>query len=157
MIVREGNYYALTLSANGTTSPAYMAVTPTSSLSIAQGGVTIVPTDMTATMVNIYPQSLQIQAPSGMVNAGVTIITNDTHVAGTVQVSPPVDVPVLIQVWGTKLLGSYTLPAGQQTGVFDVPVSADDAIAPDDATKITQRMAQQGSELPPVQPPPQSA
>ena len=49
-------YYALTIIANGAGTPAYYSVTPAPTLSIAQGGVTVVPTGIGSTMVNIYPQ-----------------------------------------------------------------------------------------------------
>src|ERR1041385_5311728 len=50
-------YYALTIVANGVSSAAYYSVTPTSNLSILQGGVAVGPTGSGAVMVNIYPQT----------------------------------------------------------------------------------------------------
>lgn len=129
-----GNYYSITISATGYGSPTYFSLTPTSALQISQGGITIDPTSVSESMVNIYPQTLQIQSAPGSVKGGVTVVTSDTHIAGTVQVSPPVEVPVTVQVWGTKLLGSYTLDPNHQTGVFDFPVSPADAIPAAEAT-----------------------
>lgn len=133
MHIEGGYYYSITISASGFSNPAYFSLTPTSAVEIAQGGVTLTPTGVAETLVNVYPQTLQIQSPAGSVKGGVTIVTSDTHIAGMVQVSPPVEVPVTIQVWGSKLLGTYTLDPNQQTGAFDVHVSPSDALPPSEA------------------------
>jgi hypothetical protein len=146
MLIEAGYYYSITISASGFANPAYFSLTPTSAVQIAQGGVTIAPIGPSATMVNIYPQTLQIQSPAGVMNGGVTVVTNDTHIAGTVQVSPPVEVSVTIQVWGTKLLGTYTLDPNQQTGAFDIHVSPEDAIPAADAAEGNVRYDNQQME-----------
>ena len=84
------SYYALTLVEQGASTTAYYSLTPTSNLEMSQGGVTMDPTAASATLVNIYPQTLQIQAPAGSFQAGVTIVTSDDRIAGRLLVSPPV-------------------------------------------------------------------
>jgi hypothetical protein len=137
-MINEGSYYALTLSATGMSTGAYISLTPTSELEISQGGVALAPTATSATIVNIYPQTLQIQAPAGMVNAGVTIITSASNIAGAVRVSPPVNVPVVVECWGSELLGSITLEPGQESAPFNFEVSAAKSLAPDQARKIME-------------------
>ena len=87
-------YYALTLLAEGASTGASYSIVPTSNLQISQGGVSIMPTATSTTMVNIYPQELQIQAPSGSVYSGVTIVTDADKISGQVVASPPVNVEV---------------------------------------------------------------
>ena len=89
-------YYALTVIANGAGTPAFYSLTPDPGLSIAQGGVTIVPTGNGSTMVNIYPQTLQISAPAGSVNGAVNIVTGASQISGRLMVSPPVNVAVVV-------------------------------------------------------------
>src|ERR1044071_4066202 len=94
------SYYALTVVEQGAGTTAYYALTPTSHLEMSQGGATFDPTAATATMVNIYPQTLQIQAPAGSFTAGVTIVTSADRIAGRLLVSPPVNVAVVVTLYG---------------------------------------------------------
>lgn len=137
-------YYALTISAEGTTSPAYFSVTPTSKLQISQGGATLVPSSPSsaASMVNIYPETLQISAPAGLVSGGVTIITSESRIAGGVVVSPPVTVATVITLYGNggAQLGQAIIDPGQGGGAFDFPVDAAQGISnADEARTITDR------------------
>lgn len=43
----NGTYYALTVTADGANTGAYYSVTPTSNLTISQGGVTLAPSSPT--------------------------------------------------------------------------------------------------------------
>lgn len=72
------SYYALTLDAFGTSTPAFYSVSPTSNLQILEGAVTTAPIPATyeRTTVNMYPQTLQIGAPASLISAGVTIVTD---------------------------------------------------------------------------------
>ena len=142
-------YYALTISAQGTTSPAYFSVTPTSNLQISQGGVTLVPSSPSAetTMVNIYPETLQISAPAGLVSGGVTIITGESRVAGSVVVSPAVSVATVITLYGNggAQLGQSIIDPGQGGGAFDFPVDAAEGISnADEARTIIDRELKKG-------------
>src|SRR5215208_787980 len=103
----ETLYYAITVTAEGTSFSAYISMTPTSNLTFLQGGVTFMPTAASLTMANIYPQTLQLQAPPGSFTAGVTIVTDASEIAGRVMVSPPVNVAVIVTLYGA---------GGQQLG-----------------------------------------
>ena len=118
-----GNYYALTLTVEGASTPAYYSLNPTSNLEISQGGVTFVPTGLSMTSVSIYPQELSLQAPAGLVSAGVTIITSADLVTGRVVASPPVSVSVVVTLYGNGgvQLGQFILDPGVESGNFSFP------------------------------------
>jgi capsular polysaccharide biosynthesis protein len=136
-----GNYYALTLSANGASTSAFYSVNPTSNLQIAQGGVTMEPASQATTMVNIYPEELQIQAPPGMVYGGVTIITDAEMISGHVVVSPPVNVAVVVTVYGAggTQLGQYILDPGVGSGNFSFPSDPAKAMSAGEALSVIQQ------------------
>jgi hypothetical protein len=135
-------YYALTIVANGAGTTAYYSVTPDPGLAFAQGGVTIVPAATGATMVNIYPQTLQINAPAGSVSGAVTIITGASKISGRLMVSPPVDVAVVVTLYGTggKQLGQAILDPETSSLVFSWPVDAKQALSQHDATKLVESL-----------------
>jgi hypothetical protein len=124
-------YYALTLVTEGnSTIPAYYSVTPTSNVTFSQGGATIMPTSAAATLVNVYPETLQLQAPAGSINAGVTIATNATTIAGRVMISPPVDCAVIVTLYGVggQQIGQLIIDPAVGGGLFDFSVDASNAI-----------------------------
>ena len=122
----RGSYYALTVSADGANTGAYYSVTPTSNLTISQGGVTFAPSAPTQQMtsVSIYPETLQINAAPGYVNGGVTLITDAPSVDGRLLISPPVDVAVVVTLYGNggAQLGQFIADPGTGGGVFSFPV-----------------------------------
>jgi hypothetical protein len=136
-------YYALTIVANGAGTTAYYSLTPVPPLVIAQGGVTIVPTGTGATMVNIYPQTLQINAPAGSVNGAVTIVTGASEIAGKLMVSPPVDVAVIVTLYGAggQQLGQAILDPETGSRTFSWPVDAKQGLSQHDATKLLESLA----------------
>ena len=127
-------YYALTVVAQGVSTAAYYSVTPTSNLEFSQGGVTIAPTSASLTMVNIYPETLQVQAPAGSVNAGVTIETSESEISGRLMVSPPVNVAVVVTLYGVggQQIGQTTLDPGVGDKMFSFAVSAGNSISKSD-------------------------
>jgi hypothetical protein len=135
-------YYALTLVANGASTPAYYSVTPTSDLSISQGGVTIVPTGPGSTLVNIYPQVLQISAPAGSVNGAVTIISGVNEIAGRLMVSPPVNVAVVVTLYGIggKQIGQAILDPGEGSQSFAWPVDPSQGLAAGDVATLIKKL-----------------
>jgi hypothetical protein len=131
-----GSYYALTLGAEGTGAPTFFSLTPTSDLTISQGGATMAPSSPSASMiiVSVYPETLQISAPAGDLAAGVTIITNAGTIAGRVEVSPPVTVATVVTLYGAggAQLGQSIVDPGVGSGTFEFPVSGEGI--PDAAT-----------------------
>ena len=121
----DGNYYALTLTVNGASTAAYYSITPTSDLEFDEGGATITPSKASSTMVNVYTETIQLQSPAGSINAGATIVTNAQTIAGRVLVSPPVDVAVVVTLYGAggKQLGQAILDPGVGDQIFSFSVS----------------------------------
>ena len=119
-------YYALTLNAEGTNAPAFYSLTPTSDLTISQGGATLAPSSPSSSgiVVNIYPQTMQLSAPAGLVSAGVTIITNEPRISGRVMVSPAITVATVVTLYGNggKELGQAIVDPGQSSATFDFPI-----------------------------------
>ena len=132
------SYFALTIAATGTSTSAYYSVTPTSDLTFSQGGVTIVPTSADPTLVNVYPETLQIQSPPGSINGGVTIATSATEIAGRVMVSPPVNVAVVVTLYGSggQQLGQAIVDPGTSSKAFNFPVPTDKGIAGPDVAGV---------------------
>ena len=137
------SYYALTVTAEGASTPAYYSLSPTSNLTISQGGVTLAPSSATQQMVSVsvYPQTLQINAPAGYVSGGVTIITDEEVVAGRLLVSPPINVAAVVTLYGNggAQLGQFVADPGTGGGVFSFPVSGD-GIPAGDAEKTLQKI-----------------
>jgi hypothetical protein len=146
-------YYALTLNAEGTNAPAFYSLTPTSNLTISQGGATLAPSSPSASgvIVNVYPQMLQISAPAGLVSAGVTIVTTEARIAGRVMVSPAITVATVVTLYGAggKQLGQTIVDPGVSSGTFDFPVPPDSGLA--DAAEAQTLIAQKIGAQPPAQ------
>ena len=136
------SYYALTVVEQGASTTAYYSLTPTSNLEMSQGGVTMDPTAASATLVNIYPQTLQIQAPAGSFQAGVTIVTSDDRIAGRLLVSPPVNVAVIVTLYGVggQQIGQSILDPAVGSLAFSFPVSAAQSISKGDVAGVLQKL-----------------
>ena len=145
-------YYALTLDAKGTNAPAFYSLTPTSNLTISQGGATIAPSSPSASgiIVNVYPQTLQVSGPAGIISAGVTIITTENHIAGRVMVSAAITVATVVTLFGAggKQLGQAIVDPGQTSTAFSWDVPAGSGLA--DAAEAQSLIAQKiGAQTPP--------
>lgn len=128
------SYYTLSIGEDGANTAAYYSVTPSSDLEFAQGGVTFAPTQAAATLVNVYPETLQIQSPAGSFIAGVTIVTSASEIAGRVLVSPPINVAVVITLYGAGgQIGQTTVDPGVGSKTFNFAVSGSDALSKADA------------------------
>lgn len=142
-LLDRGTYYALTVTAQGASTPAYYSLSPTSNLTISQGGVTLAPSSATQQMVSVsvYPQTLQINAPAGLVSGGVTIITSESEVAGRLVISPPVNVATAVTLYGNGgvQLGQYIADPGTGGGVFSFPIDGN-GIPAGDAQDTLQKL-----------------
>ncbi|HKR65849.1 MAG TPA: hypothetical protein VJZ00_19110 [Thermoanaerobaculia bacterium] len=128
-------YYGLTLAAQGVNSSGYYGVTPQPPVQFAQGGATIVPTQTGVVMMNIYPQELQIQAPAGSVSAATTIITDASTIAGTFGVSPPINVALVLTLYGSggQQIGQSILDPGMPGKPFSFPIPSGVGMSAGDA------------------------
>jgi hypothetical protein len=87
-----------------------------------------------------FQGAINFQIPPGDAICGGTI-TATSSVAGSISVSPPINVPTTVKLWGGAVLGTYNLPAGQESGDFNFSVSNADAIPQDEvADTIKQFM-----------------
>jgi len=141
-MANESFYYALSVQNSGASTPAYYSVSPTSNLTISQGGATFMPSAPSMTTVSIYPQTMQIQSPAGTMNGSVTIITDASEVAGRLIVSPPVDVATMVTLYGAGgvQLGQYIADPGTGGGTFKFPVTAAEGIPPADAPGVLKKL-----------------
>jgi hypothetical protein len=144
-------YYALTLNAQGTNAPAFYSLTPTSDLTISQGGATLAPSSpsQSGIIVNIYPQTMQVSAPAGLVSAGVTIITKEPRISGRVMVSPAITVATVVTLYGNggQQLGQTIIDPGVSSGTFDFPIPPGSGLA--DAAEAQQFLTQKlGGQAP---------
>ena len=123
-------YYALSIAVQGSNTAAYYSVTPTSNLDFTQGGVTFAPTTASLTLVNVYPETLQLQAPAGSFSGGVTIETGASEIAGRVMVSPPINVATVVTLYGAggQQIGQAIVDPGTSDKTFNFPVSSSNAI-----------------------------
>ena len=140
--LNRDSYYALTVNAIGASTAAFYSLTPTSELTISQGGVTLYPSAPSQQMitVSVYPQTLQINAAAGTLTAGVTIITSAGQIDGRLVVSPPVDVPVAVTLYGNggTQLGQAIAQPGSGGTVFAFPVDGDGIPAADAPAQLQQ-------------------
>ena len=136
------SYYALTVVEQGASTAAYYSLTPTSNLEMSQGGVTMAPTAASATLVNLYPQTLQIQAPAGSFTAGVTIVTGADRIAGRLLVSPPVNVAVVVTLYGVggQQIGQSILDPAVGSLAFSFPISSAQSIPKGDVAGVMQKL-----------------
>jgi hypothetical protein len=127
--------FGLTITASGTSSAAYFSVNLATGGEFVQGGATIYPTQLGATLVSLYGVELDIESPAAaMMSGGATLTTNGNIVAGRMEVSPAVNVDTVLTLFGTEPIGSVTLAAGETVANFSFDVSGKPGI-PDGTAK----------------------
>jgi hypothetical protein len=127
--------YGLTLTANDTSAAAYYEVNLATGGEFVQGGATIYPTTLGATLVTLYGSALEIEAPAAaMMSGGSTLTTNTNIVAGRITVSPAINVDAVLTLFGESQIGSATLKAGETVSNFSFNVSGHSGI-PDETAK----------------------
>ena len=136
--------YALNAGITGASSGCYCSVSLTSG-AVVNGVGQCMPTQLAYTYMS-FQGSITFQVPAGNTACGGTVNATST-VAGTVVVSPPVNVPVQITLWGHgTILGTYNLPPGQSSGQFSFNVSSSDAIPQEEVADAVLKMVK-GSNL----------
>lgn len=136
-------YYALSLTAQGVSSTAYYGVTPHHELKIAQGSATVVPTGTGVVLVDVHPEELQLQSPPASLSAGVTIVTGAPAIGGHFEVSPAINVALVLTAYGAggKEIGQAILDAGDTEKTFSFPVDGDQAMSAAEAEGVLKRLA----------------
>jgi hypothetical protein len=134
----DGIYYGLTINARGTSTTAYYNLVLNAPSEIWEGGATIVPTQIGSTLVSLQGPFTMNVPPAGSISAGLTVLTSANGIAGHFTVSPALNVPVVLALYGVggKQLDTFTLEPGQANGVFSWDVNPEDAMTEADAGKI---------------------
>jgi hypothetical protein len=137
-------YYSLQFTTQGTASTtAYYYVTVIGTASQFDGGaVSIYPTAAQSTWVSAQSTSFQFQAPSARLSAGITVVTPNQEVTGTIGVSPAINVDAVLSIYGAgNQLGSVTLKAGETSMPFHFDVPSGSGMDQDQAQKIQQKVS----------------
>ena|SRR5436190_24358844 len=133
------NLYAFNTSYNGASGSAFVSVTLTAG-SLVSGVGQAVPSS-TSFVYMSFQSGINYQLPPGDASVGGTVDAT-TNVAGSVVISPPLNVPFTVEVWGRgKILGTYTIPAGQGSGQFNFNVASADAIPQDEIGAAMEKIA----------------
>lgn len=129
-------YYSFTVSATGTSTPAYYAINFDPGITTMQSAFQFLPSGTQNTYVAVSPEQVGMNLPPVIgLSGGVTITATVSRITGQVMVSPPVNVPVTFQLWGLSLIGSVTIPAGQTSALFNFDISDADGFADTDAAR----------------------
>jgi hypothetical protein len=121
--------FGITMVANGTSSAAYYSVILATGGEFIQGGGTIYPTTLGATLVTLYGSELSIESPAAsMMSGGATLTTSGSIIAGRMMVSPPINADTVLTLFGTNEIGSVTLKAGETVTNFSFDVSGKSGI-----------------------------
>jgi hypothetical protein len=112
-------FYGLTITVNGVaTSTAFYSISLESGGQFVEGGATIVPAALEATLVSVYRLQLSINAPAGKVSGAATLTTTGDIVAGRINISPPIGADTIVALYGASEIGSVTVKAGETSGAF---------------------------------------
>jgi len=141
-----GNFYSIGAVAQRSTTFSFYSLNITSGV-ITNSGVSYEnPTNAQSLYVNVYATAIQSQGGPADVTLGAAIDSSDP-VTGSVMASPPSNTDVVVTLYGVgKVLGTYTLPAGQTTGNFVFPVSSGDAFAEGDVEQSLKTIVPQASQ-----------
>lgn len=122
--------YGLTITVDGSaSSTAYYNISLESGGEFVQGGATIDPTAIGATLFSLYGMELSINAPAGAINGAATLTTSGDIVAGRIMISPAIDADTVVALYGTTEIASVTVKAGETGGAFAWTVSGNPAMS----------------------------
>ena len=111
--------YTLTFSARDTDRASYYCIDFGAEVTVRQGAYDFMPSAVAKTMFAVWPNEVQAQFPPSSVISGSIVLTTTTNeVSGEVIVSPALNVPVTLTLWGVQRIGEFTLPAGETAAQF---------------------------------------
>ena len=137
-------YYSLQFTSQGAaSSTAYYYVSVVGSQSQFDGAaISIYPSAAQTTWVSAQSTSFQFQAPAGRMSAGITVVTPNQEVAGTIGVSPAINVDAVLTIYGAgQQLGSVTLKAGQTSTPFHFDLPSGSGLNQDAAQEALAKVA----------------
>lgn len=129
-------YYTISISTANVNIAAFYQLDPSGDLTIMQGGFTCYPSQSARTSVSIYPQLAQLSFPAAdYISGSVTINTSITIISGNFVVSPALNSPVVLTLYGAggNQIGTATLEAGQTQLQFSWPVTSTQSMTEDEA------------------------
>ncbi len=119
--------FAINAGATGASTGYYCSLTLTSG-TLVDGVGQCMPTQASYTYMS-FQGAITFQVAPGDAACGGTVSSTSDIVAGSILVSPPINVPMTVTLWGRgSVIGTYSLPAGQESGVFSFKTSSSDAI-----------------------------
>jgi hypothetical protein len=138
-----GNFYSIGAVAKRSNTLSFFSLNITSGV-ITNSGVSYEnPVNAQSTYVNVYETAVQSQGSPADVTLGAAIDSSDP-VTGSIMASPPTNVDVVVTLYGQgKVLGTYTLPAGQTSGDFSFQVNSADAIPQGDVKAALDKILPQ--------------
>ena len=114
--------YSLSVSILAANAVTYCGI-PLHEGKIVGGAAQLIPTSAQLTYVSFQGNTIALYMPPGDAQAGATVDADST-IAGLMTVSPPLATGVTVVAYGRgKVLGTYTLPAGEMSGSFSFNVS----------------------------------
>jgi|SRR6185369_17530043 len=126
--------YGLNMSVLGATTSAYYSIALTSGVSGA-GAFTATPRATQYTYVS-FQGGITFQAAPGEASGAAAVTTTNGVISGDVYVSPPVNVPVQIELYYQgRIVQAYSVEPGQTEGNFNWKV-ASETDAPDDVNNL---------------------
>jgi hypothetical protein len=129
--------YSLSIAITGASSTTFCSANFTAGTFDNGGAAEFVPASAAYTYVEFQRTNISMYIAPGDAVAGAAI-TATLEIAGSIVCNPPINVPTVVTVNGSgTVLGTYTLPAGQGTGRFNISVPAGEAF--DDAASATSR------------------
>lgn len=138
-----GNFYSIGAVAQRSNTFSFFSLSITSGVLTNSGVSYENPIDAQSTYVNTYENAVQSQGSPADVTLAAAINSSDP-VTGTIMASPPTNVDVLVTLYGNgKILGTYTLPAGQSSGDFSFAASSADAIPENDVKAALEKILPQ--------------
>lgn len=136
------SFYAFTLTSNGPTNVA-------ASYQVALDGndqyeavaTTMHPSDSTPLGFLAAESAYQLQAGPAQISAGMTVATTRGAISGTVTVSTPLNVNLLLTCYGaTGVIGSVELSPGALEVPFNFALTAMEAISGPGALFLTEKV-----------------
>jgi hypothetical protein len=122
--------YVIQVGVNGASTGYSCNVTFTSG-TMSDGAGQCLPTQTAYTYMS-FQGGIGFQVPAGDAYCGGTVSATSS-VAGSILVSPPVNVPTTVTLWGRGgVIGTYSLPAGQESGQFNFAVTSAEGIPPEE-------------------------
>jgi hypothetical protein len=138
----SSSIYGISVAVQNASSPAFYSVTFTTQVSITQGAGEVMPANAYYTYFS-FLNALQMSIGPGYASAGAMLTTSSSSISGQVIVSPPVNVPVIVQLQGRgQMLGEYELQPGQTSGNFTFQAPPSESFSEGETAPVLRAIGQ---------------